>query len=199
MDDMNSFRPINNLCPLDKVIEETIRVRIDKHLKKYNVIPNNTHGARPSHSTTTAIQMIERTLKSNKSIGKTSTIIATDLTAAYDVIDHALLLEKFEHVGLRGKPYQVVESYLDDRHHYVEVQGYPSSLRKCRRYSVIQGGKLSGQFFGVYTLEMSQIEETMNNEESYRYITGEDITHDKTSTINSSGYVDDINHIASNK
>merc|ERR1711954_246639 len=87
-DDMNSFRPINNLCPLDKVIEETIRVRIDKHLKKYTVIPNNTHGARPSHSTTTAIQMLERTLKSNKTKGKISTIIATDLTAAYDVIDH---------------------------------------------------------------------------------------------------------------
>ena len=115
------------------------------------------------------------------------------------MIDHVILLEKFEHVGLRGKPYQVVESYLSDRLHYVEVQGYPSSLRKCRRYSVIQGGKLSGQFFGVYTLEMSQIEDSINNEEAYRYITGDDITHDKTSTINSSGYVDDINHIASNK
>merc|ERR1711954_252121 len=94
--------------------------------------------------------------------------------------------------------YQLVESYLSDRHHYVEVQGYHSSLRECRRYSVIQGGKLSGQFFGVYTLEMSQIEETMNNDENYKYITGEDLTHNKTSTIKSSGYVDDINHIASN-
>ena len=58
---------------------------------------------------------------------------------------------------------------------------------------------MSGQFVGVYTLEMSQIEESINNEETYKYITGEEITHNKTSTINSSGYVDDINHIASNK
>merc|ERR1711954_472042 len=41
---LNSFRPINNLCPLDKIIEETLRTRIDAHLKKHKVIPNNTHG-----------------------------------------------------------------------------------------------------------------------------------------------------------
>merc|ERR1711954_149445 len=65
-DDMNSFRPINNLCPLDKIVEETLRKRIDKHLTNNKVIPNNTHGARESHSTTTAIMSIEKIKKKYK-------------------------------------------------------------------------------------------------------------------------------------
>merc|ERR1711954_550241 len=109
----------------------------------------------------TAIQDVERVVKANKAAGRTTSILATDLTAAYDLIDHTILLEKFEHIGLRGKPYRVVESYLSGRQHYTEVQGYTSSLRPCRQYSVIQGGKLSGQFFRVFTLEMSQISDVI--------------------------------------
>ena len=63
---------------------------------------------------------------------------------------------------------------------------------------MIQGGKLSGQFFGVFTLEMTQIERPIRNNEDYKMITGQDLTHDNSSVINSAGYVDDINHIASN-
>ena len=162
-DNLNSFRPINNLCPIDKIIEETLRVRIDNHLKKHHIIPINTHGAREAHSTTTALLQIERTLKANKTEGKTSVVIATDLTAAYDVIDHCLLLEKFEHIGLRGIPYQIIQSYLTDRHQFIDVQGYFSPIYKCRPYSVVQGGKFSGQFFQVYTLEMTKIDKAINN------------------------------------
>ena len=55
-----SYRPINNLCPIDKVVEETIRTRIDVHLTKNNVIPNNSHGSRCGVSTITATQEIEK-------------------------------------------------------------------------------------------------------------------------------------------
>ena len=73
------------------------------------------------HSTTTAIQSIEKHIKSNKSNGKTSVIVATDLTAAYDVIDHSILLIKFEHVGLRGTPYKIIESYLCGRKKFIDI------------------------------------------------------------------------------
>merc|ERR1711954_501606 len=77
----DSYRPINNLCPLNKVVEEAIRLRIDSHISKHKIIPSNSHGARAAHSTLTAIQDVERTLKSNKAAGETSAVLATDLTA----------------------------------------------------------------------------------------------------------------------
>ena len=45
---------------------------------------------------------------------------------------------------------------------------------------------------------MTQIERLIRNNEDYKMITGQDLTHDNSSVINSAGYVDDINHIASN-
>ena len=99
--DLNSFRPINNLCPIDKVVEEAIRVRIDNHLVAHKMIPNNSHGARSNHSTLTAIQEVERSYKANKAAGETTAVLATDLTAAFDLIDHQRNLNT---LGLGGHP-----------------------------------------------------------------------------------------------
>ena len=61
---------------------------------------------------------------------------------------------------------------------FVEVQGYLGDTKQCQPYSGIQGGKLSGQFFGVYTLETTAVGEIMNEKEEIKFITGEDNTSD---------------------
>ena len=121
------------------------------------------------------------------------------MTSAFDIIDHQILLEKMEHLGLRGRSYSLIESYLSERFSYCEVQGFAGKLIKCGPYSVIQGGKLSGQFYGIYTIEMTQIAQILQNDQFYTYITGENLSHDKTSETNSTGYVNDINHVSNNK
>ena len=40
------YHPLNNLNPIDKVVEECIRVQIDKHLMKNKIFPSNSHGSR---------------------------------------------------------------------------------------------------------------------------------------------------------
>ena len=175
-----------------------IRVRIENHLNNNNILPKNQHGSRNGHSTITAVQEIEKAIKQNKTKGKTSVILSTDLTNAFDTIDHGLLLQKFEHIGVRGKPYFLIQSYLDQRNAYVEVQGYSSDLRRCRPYSVIQGGKLSGQFFSVYTLETTKLDEIMKNNDELKFISGETLTESNKTELQSTGYVDDVNHVAGN-
>merc|ERR1711954_612432 len=112
---------------------------------------------------------LEKQVKLNKSNGETSVILATDLTAAFDTIDHLILLQKMEHIGIRGKPLEVIQSYLSERQSYCEVQGFCGKLRPSRAYSVIQGGKLSGQFFGIFTIEMTMLKKVMENESLFRY------------------------------
>ena len=197
-DTFNCFRPINNLNPIDKIIEEAIRSRIDTHLVEKGIIPNNSHGCRGGHSMVTAIQQIEKTIKINKSKGRYSAIHTTDLTSAFNLVDHSIMLEKMEHVGIRGKPYAVIESYLSNRRTYCEVQGFTSNTKDSKPYSVIQGGKLSGQFFGVFTLEMTQIAQTLRNPEVFKFITGKKLSNNCTSKVSSCGYVNNINHITSN-
>ena len=104
-----------------------------------------------------------------------------------------------EHVGIRGKPYSEIQSYLSNRSVFCEVQGYTSKLTKSNPISVIQGGKMSGQFFGIFTIEMTQIEALLKNPQAFEYITGTQLTNDLSSDIASCGYVDDINHLISNE
>ena len=78
------------------------------------------HGSRAGFSTVTATQEIEKNIKKNKSQGKSSMILATDLSNAFDLIDHQILLQKFEHIGVRGKAYFVIQSYLEDRNFFCE-------------------------------------------------------------------------------
>ena len=58
---------------------------------------------------------------------------------------------------------------------------------------------MSGQFFGVYTLENTAVGEIMKDTDEIKYITGEDDFHDVTTTIDSTGYVDDVSHVIGNQ
>jgi hypothetical protein len=48
--------------------------------------------------------------------------IFLDLTKAFDVINHKLLLTTFELYGLRGKIHSWMSSYLTGRTQFVEIQ-----------------------------------------------------------------------------
>ena len=82
---------------------------------KNKITPKNHHGCRELHSTLMAAQALENICKKNKSKNKCTAILATDLRSAYDIVDHPTLLIKMEYIGIRGKPYLLIKSYLADR------------------------------------------------------------------------------------
>ena len=43
---IDSFRPINNLCTLDKIVEQHIKTHLDTFLEAHKIINNNHHGGR---------------------------------------------------------------------------------------------------------------------------------------------------------
>ena len=51
---IDSFRPINNLITLDKIIEQHIKTNLETYLDKNNIIISNHHGSRRHHGTNTA-------------------------------------------------------------------------------------------------------------------------------------------------
>jgi hypothetical protein len=74
-----------------------------------------------------------------------------DLSKAFDLTNHNLLLAKQELYGLRGKIHMWLSSYLTDRTQFVEIQhvdqktsnlmSYSSSLREIK-HDVPQGSVL---------------------------------------------------------
>ena len=77
-----------------------------------------------------------------------------DLTKAYDVLDHQLLLEKLYSYGVRGLANSWFKSYLTNRKQYVEVtnskRGKVTSNIKQTRLGVPQGSVLGPILFSFY-------------------------------------------------
>ena len=56
--DPEFYRPINNLCTLDKIIEQYLKSHIQTHPDSNNIIHKHHHGSRKNHGTHTTLAQI---------------------------------------------------------------------------------------------------------------------------------------------
>ena len=80
-----------------------------------------------------------------------------DLSKAFDTIDHDILLDKLYHnFGIRGKPLDLLTSYLKNRYQYANVRKFMSSYAKVS-CGVPQGSCLGPLLFLLYINDISLI------------------------------------------
>ena len=152
-----SYRPINNLPAIEKIIEMHILQHLLPFLEQNDIILNNHHGGRHLHSTTTALTDITYKLNNNYENNKISATLTTDLTAAFDTVDTDILLTKLRHYGIRDNELRLIDNYMTDRRQYVQVDTYNSQIDNSPRCSTIQGSKMSGLLYTLYTNEVPLI------------------------------------------
>ena len=81
-------------------------------------------------------------------------IISLDSSAAFDTIDHLLLLNRLEKkFNIKNRALGWIKSYLENRKFSVKVNDVESSVRKVR-YGVPQGSLLGPLFYTLYTSEI---------------------------------------------
>src|SRR6185436_4594949 len=91
-DDLSSYRPISNLNFLSKVLERIILSRINIHLRKFPSLCRFQSAYRKFHSTETALLRIYNDLLLASNRKEVSALVLLDLSAAFDTIDHQILL-----------------------------------------------------------------------------------------------------------
>ncbi len=88
---------------------------------------------------------------------KISVLVLLDLSAAFDTVDHNILLERLENwVGLSGMALKWFRSYLEGRGYYVSIGEHRSNWT-AMTCGVPQGSILAPLLFSLYMLPLSQI------------------------------------------
>ena len=82
--------------------------------------------------------------------GKASILVLLDLSAAFDTVDHQLLLSDFSDCGVEGTVLSLLESYIENREQCVPI-GESRSEPIVLQYGVPQGSVLGPVLFTVYS------------------------------------------------
>ena len=145
----------------------------------------------------TALSLMQHKLINNYHDNKTSAVIQTDFSAAFDTIDHDILIKKLEHYGLRGKISHIIQSFLANRYQYVSIDRVNSEVKEVLPCSVIQGSKLYSLLYTLYINKVTVVQNQINDDLYYK-LTGE-VNNDKTNGIHHEilQYVNDLNNIIS--
>ena len=103
---------------------------------------------RKHHSTETTIL---RVCNEGADDRKVNLLVLLDLSAAFDTIDHNILIKRFEcSFGVKGTALKWFASYLKNRTQSVKVSGFQSE-KGFLQFGVPQGSVLGPVLFTTYT------------------------------------------------
>jgi hypothetical protein len=120
--DPANYRPICTLSTFSKIFEKCFILKLLHFLNRHNVIIKEQHGFVEGRSTTTALFDFINKIHDRIDRGNLTSGIFFDLTKAFDLINHEILLRKIERYGIRGLANKWLCSYLSNRKQVVEIK-----------------------------------------------------------------------------
>ena len=155
--ELKNYRPVSNLPFVSKVLEKVVDVQIEQHLSENKLHELHQSAYRKFHPTETALLKVQNDTLKSLDMGNITILVLLDLSAAFDTIDHGILLRLLEqHFYISGKPLAWMKSYLTDRHQSVYINNVLSDP-VLMKYSVPRGSVLGPKNYVMYTKPVGTI------------------------------------------
>lgn len=119
--------------------------------------PSQT-GFRPQQGTETALLAVVEESRKSLDVGGSAAIVLLDLSAAFDTVNHQLLIKRLREIGVSGSLLNWLESFLRDRSFQV-FKDNCISQRTSLHCGVPQGSSLSPTLFCVYLRPLAEVVE----------------------------------------
>ena len=146
-----NYRPISILPAISKIYEKLLADQLNDHFEQ--ILSKFQCGFRRGFSSQHClIYMIEKWKKSLDNKGAAGALL-TDLSKAFDCLDHGLLIAKLEAFGLDYNSLNVINSYLQNRIQRVKINSRYSSTWESI-YGIPQGSILGPLLFNVYLCDL---------------------------------------------
>jgi hypothetical protein len=162
-EDVSNYRPISLIPTFSKIFESLILSQMLNFFTNNNILSNYQHGFRKNRSTITAASNFLHLIHDFLDQGLRTVGIFLDLTKAFDLVNHDLLLKKLERLNIKDASLQLLSTYLINRKQCTKVNHLINnryiSFTSCLE-TVIQGvpqGSILGPFlFLVYVNDIKQ-------------------------------------------
>jgi hypothetical protein len=172
-DEPKNYRPVSNLSFISKLLERAVATQLMELLRQNQTLDAFQSAYRPDHSTETALIRVMNDLLQHADKGDVSLLLLLDLSAAFDTIDHPILISRLENdTGVKDVCLRWFQSYLANRMQHVDVDGMSSTPVELS-CGVPQGSVLGPVLFCIYTAKLGTlIEECGVNRQLFADDTG---------------------------
>ena len=155
--DARSYRPISNLSVLSKLLEHLVARQFVDYLNVSGLLPELHSAYRAFHSTETAVLKVLADIMREVDAGNLVILVLLDLSAAFDTVDHATLLERLKtSYGLGDTVLDWFTSYLGGRIQHARC-GNSASIPTPVTCGILQGSVLGPILFILYTAFLTRL------------------------------------------
>ena len=148
-----NYRPVALLPIFSKILEKIVFRQIVDYVEDKEILLPSHHGSRAKHNTSTAILDMYGHWVDAIEEGKMAGIMMLDLSAAFDLVNHQLLLRKLAVMGMKEDVIKWFSSYLKDRRQCVYIDGQLSEVKSVK-IGVPQGSVLGALLYVLFVNDL---------------------------------------------
>ena len=135
----SNYRPVSNLSFLSKLLEKCALQQFNNHCITNKLLPDYQLAYRKNYSMETSLIKFVNDLLWAMERQEVTALTALDLSAAFDTVNHEILIEVQEHqFGITNSALSWFKTYLYPRKFIVNIDGYCSREINLK-FSVLQG------------------------------------------------------------
>jgi hypothetical protein len=156
INELSSYRPVSNLPFLSKLTERVIADRLTSFLCTTNALDPSQFAYRHSHSCETALLTVTDAVFTACDKSEITVLALMDLSAAFDTLDHTIMISRLSNIGIAGDALSWFRGYLRSRVISVQCNDAFSSPSPLM-HGVPQGSVLGPVLFSIYMRELAPI------------------------------------------
>ena len=162
--DVANYRPISNLCSITKIFERLILGRLNyiETNENTSLTGDHQHGFKKGRSTVTTCLELQSKIAQSCDKQEYATVATVDMSAAFDVVDHDLLLKRLVMMGLPKQLTEILKDWLTGRYFYCDINGSSSCTIEIN-CGTVQGSILGPILYAMFTSPVEDIVDDLSS------------------------------------